>query len=131
MVLISNKGWDIDETWWDVCSFCFVYSYKIHNRVLITKTALTKLLESTLDESLELKNISDKRLGCLTKSLLSQNFYRTMSHFSKTVILHPVTYMWNSGTLLHRKCHFWNSTSQILEKFCNRNIFSLFLTKHL
>ena len=35
--------------------------------VLITKTALTKLLENTLDESLKLKSMSDERLGCLTK----------------------------------------------------------------
>ena len=30
MVLISNKGQDVDKTWWDVCSFCFVYIYKIY-----------------------------------------------------------------------------------------------------
>ena len=42
-----------------------------------------------------------------------------------------IIYMWNSGTWLHRKYHFWNFTSQILEKFCGRHIFSLFLTKHL
>ena len=41
--------------------------------------AQTKLLENTLDESSKLKNMSDERSGCLTKSLLSQNFYRTMS----------------------------------------------------
>ena len=58
--------------------FPFVYSYKIYNRVLITKTALTKFLENTLDERSKLKNMSDERLGCSTKSLLSQNFYRTM-----------------------------------------------------
>ena len=62
---------------------------KIHNRVLITKMALTKLLENTLDESSKLKNMSDERLGCLTKSLLSQNFYRRMSDLSRTLILHP------------------------------------------
>ena len=45
--------------------------------VLVTKTALRKLLENTLNESPKLKNMSDERLGCLTKSLLSQNFYRT------------------------------------------------------
>ena len=44
--------------------------------VLITKTALRKLLENTLNESPKLKNMSDERLGCLTKSHLSQNFYR-------------------------------------------------------
>ena len=38
MVLISNKGSFYNLT----SSYCFVYSYKIHNRVLITKTALTK-----------------------------------------------------------------------------------------
>ena len=45
--------------------------------VLITKTALRKLLENTLNESPKLKNMSDERLGCLTKSHLSQNFYQT------------------------------------------------------
>ena len=60
MVLISNKGRDVDETRRDVSSFCFVYSYKIYNRVLITKIALGKLLESTLDESSKLKNMSDE-----------------------------------------------------------------------
>ena len=59
--------------------------------VLITKSALKKLLENTLDESLTLKNMSNKRLGCLTKSILSQNFYWTMSDLSKTLILHPVS----------------------------------------
>ena len=58
--------------------------------VLITKTALAKLLENTLDESLKLKNMSDKRLGCMTKSLFSQNFYQTMSDLLKTLISHPV-----------------------------------------
>ena len=53
--------------------------------------ALTKLLESTLDESWELKNMPDERLRCLTKSLLSQNFYGTMFDLSKTFISHPVT----------------------------------------
>ena len=43
--------------------------------VLITKTALTKLLENTLDESLKLKNISDERLQYLTKSLLRDCSY--------------------------------------------------------
>ena len=57
--------------------------------VLITKTAPTKLLENTLDGNSKLKNMSDERLGCLTKSLLSQNFYRTMSDLSKTLISHP------------------------------------------
>ena len=52
---------------------------KYHNRVLITKMALVKLLENTLDESLKVKNMSDKRLECLMKLLLSQNFYQTMS----------------------------------------------------
>ena len=61
-------------------------SYKIHNRVLIIKTALTKLLENTLDESWKLKNVSGERSGCLMKSLLSQNFYQTMSDPLKTLI---------------------------------------------
>ena len=70
MVLISNKGREVDETWRDVCSFCFVYSFKIYNRVLITETALTELLENTRNDSSKLKNMPDKRLGCPTKSLL-------------------------------------------------------------
>ena len=47
MVLISIRK--VSITWQIVCCYCFVYSYKIHNRVLITKMALTKLLENTLD----------------------------------------------------------------------------------
>ena len=42
------------------------------------------LLENTLDECSKLKNMSDERLGYLTKSLLSQNFYRTMPDALKT-----------------------------------------------
>ena len=80
-----QQGTRIDKTWWDVCSFCFVYSYKIHNRVLIKKTALAKLLEHSMDESSKLINISDKRLRYLTKSLLSQIFYCTMSDLSKVL----------------------------------------------
>ena len=45
--------------------------------LLIAKMELTKLLENTLDESSKLRNMCDERLGCLTKSLLSQNFYWT------------------------------------------------------
>ena len=62
---------------------------KYHNRVLITKMALVKLLENTLDESLKIKNMSDKRLECLMKLLLSHNFYQTMSDISKTLISYP------------------------------------------
>ena len=51
--------------------------------------ALIKLLENTLDESLKLKNMSEERLGCLNKSLLSQNFYQRMSDISQTLISHP------------------------------------------
>ena len=51
--------------------------------------ALAKLLENTLDESSKLKNMFDERLGCLVKSLLSQNFYRTMPDISQTLISHP------------------------------------------
>ena len=58
-------------------------------KVLITKMALTKLLENTLDESSKLENIFDERLGYLTKSCLSQNFYQTVSDISKTLISHP------------------------------------------
>ena len=39
--------------------------------VLITETALTTFLENTLDESSKLKNMSNQRLGCLSKSLSS------------------------------------------------------------
>ena len=35
-----------------------------------------------------------------------------------------LTYMWNSGTYLHRKCHFWNSTLQILEQSCDTYFFT-------
>ena len=56
--------------------------------VLITKMAWTKLLKNTLDESSKLKNMSDERLGCPTKSLL-RKFYWTMSDLLKTLILHP------------------------------------------
>ena len=47
-------------TWQDVCSYCFIYRFKIHNRVLITKMALTKLLEDTRNESSKLKICSTK-----------------------------------------------------------------------
>ena len=84
MVLISNKGSFYNLT---RCLFyCFVYSYKIYNKVLITKAALTKLLEDTLGESL--KNMSNERLGCQAKSLLSQNFDWTMSALLKTLVSH-------------------------------------------
>ena len=77
-------------TWQEVCSYCFIYSYKIHNRVLSTKImALKKLLENSLDESWKLKNMFNGKLGCLMKSLLSQNFYQTMSDLLKTLILLP------------------------------------------
>ena len=51
--------------------------------------ALTKLLRNILDENLKIKSMSGETFGCLTKSLISQNFYRTMSDLSKTLILHP------------------------------------------
>ena len=54
--------------------------------------AQTKLLENTLDESSKLKNMSDERLRCLTKSLFRQNFYRTMSDLSKTLMLCPIIF---------------------------------------
>ena len=38
MIFISNKGSFYNLTGY----YCFVYSYKIHDRVLITKTTLTK-----------------------------------------------------------------------------------------
>ena len=59
---------------------------------LNTKMALTKLLENILDESLKLENMSDERLGCLTKSLLSQNFYQTMFDLSNTLMLQPIIF---------------------------------------
>ena len=55
--LISNKGREFDKARRDVCSICFVYSYKIHNGVLTKKTALTKLLENTLNESSKIKKM--------------------------------------------------------------------------
>ena len=85
MVLISNKGRKtltrLEENFVPFASFIVM-------KFIITKTALTKLLKNTLDESSKLKIMSDKILGCLTKSLLSQNFYWTMSDLSKTLILH-------------------------------------------
>ena len=81
MVLISKR--EVSITQLDVCSYCFAYSYKIHNRVLITETAMTKLLENTLDESLKRKNMSDET------SLLNLNFFRAMSDLLKTLISHP------------------------------------------
>ena len=47
------------------------------------------MLENTLDESSKIKNMSDQRLGCLTKSLLSQDFYRMMSNLSKNSYFAP------------------------------------------
>ena len=111
MVLISKR--EVSITQQDVCSYCFVYRYKIHNRVLITKTALTKLLENTLDESLKLKNMSDERLECLTKSLLSLNLFWTMSDLSKTLILH-------SGTLSKLRWH--------MLKVCETSLFNAYIT---
>ena len=60
-----------------------------NRNVLITKTVPTKLLKNTLDGSSKLKNMSDERLECLTKSSLSQNFYQTMFDLSRTLISHP------------------------------------------
>ena len=105
MVLISNKGQDIDETWRGVCSFCFVYICKMYNRVLITKTKLTKLLKTTLDQGSKLKSMSDQRLGCPPKSLLSQNFYRTLSDLLKTLILHPAYIYIHTRTNTHTPIH--------------------------
>ena len=51
---------------------------------------LRKLLGNFLDKSSKLKNMSDAKLRCLTKSLLSQNFYLTISDLLKTIILHPM-----------------------------------------
>ena len=85
MVLISNKG---RETLTRLDKTFVPFALIIVMTFIITKTALTKLLENNLDESSKLKIMSDKRLGCLTKSLLSQNFYWTMSDLSKTLILH-------------------------------------------
>ena len=81
MVLISKR--EVSITQLDVCSYCFAYSYKIHNRVLITETAMTKLLENTLHESLKRKNMSDET------SLLNLIFFRAMSDLLKTLISHP------------------------------------------
>ena len=74
-----------DETF---VTFALIIAIKFIT-VLITKIALTKLLENTLDESSKPKNMSNERLRCPTKSLLSQNFCWTMSDLSKTLISHP------------------------------------------
>ena len=85
MVLISNKGKEtltrLDKTFVPFASFIAI-------KFIITKTALTKLLENAQDESSKLKFMSGKRFGCPTKSLLSQIFYQTMSDLLKTLILH-------------------------------------------
>ena len=83
MVLISNKRSFYNLTG----SYCFIYSYKIHNRVLITKMTLTKF--AGMDECSKLKHMSDERLGYLTKSFLSQNFYRTIPDALKTIVSYP------------------------------------------
>ena len=66
MVLISNKGKEtltrLDKTFVPFASFIAI-------KFIITKTALTKLLENTQDESSKLKIMSYKRLGYPTKSL--------------------------------------------------------------
>ena len=91
MVLISNKGQDVTRLDEMFVPFAVFIAIKFI-RVLITKTALIKLLENTLDESLKLKNMSNERLECPTKSLSSQNFYQAMSDLSKTLISHPVAW---------------------------------------
>ena len=119
MVLISKRGVSITQQ--DVCSYCFVYRYKIHNRVLITKTTLTKLLENTLDESLKLKNMSDERLECLMKSLLSLNLFWTMSDLSKTLILHP-------GTLSKLRWHMLKVCETLLNVYIiNKQIWKVYI----
>ena len=119
MVLISNKGRDIDETWRDVCSFCFAYSCKMYNRVLITKATLAKLLKTTLDQSSKLKSMSDERLGCPPKSLLSQNFYWTMSDLLKTLILHPA-YIY---IYMHAHTHTHTHTHAHTHTYIYKNIY--------
>ena len=94
MFLISNKGRDVDETSLDVCSFCFVYNSKIHNKILITKTALTKLLENTLDESSKLKNMPDDRLRCPAKSLLTLSPWWPISYKNQPIYLQSKTMDW-------------------------------------
>ena len=88
MVLISNKSEKLtrlDETF---VPFTLFIAIKFI-RVLITKTALTKLLENTLDGGSGLRGMSDEGLGCPAKLLLSQSFCWTMSNLSGALILHP------------------------------------------
>ena len=92
---------EVSTTWQDICSYCFFYSYNIHNRVLITKRSLTKFQENTLDVSSKLKNMPNKRWWCLTKSLLKSEFllgnvwpfensYFTLWMEEKSSINHPI-----------------------------------------
>ena len=55
-MVFSNKGRGVDETFVPFASFIAIKFVT----VLITKTALTKLLENTLDESSKIKNMSDE-----------------------------------------------------------------------
>ena len=77
---------------------------------------MTKLLENTLDESWKLKNISDERLGCLTKSLSPENFYWTLSDLLKTFILYPENL--GKTTYIGRPYHFKCLKDCLLQILC-------------
>ena len=81
MILISSKG-----DFYNLTRRLFLFALFIAIRFT---TEFLKLLENTLDKSSKFKNMFSVRLGCLTKSLLSQNFYQKMSAFWITVIPHP------------------------------------------
>ena len=109
------KGREVDETWREVCSFCFVYNFKIYNRVLSTKTALTKLLENTRYDSSKLKNMPHKRLGCPTKSLLKL----VSAVFYQIFIFHQIIALQKLGKM------FFNSSKKrfLLLRYLNFCIF--------
>ena len=57
-----------------------------------------------MDQSSKLKNMSSERLGCLTKQVLNQNFYRTRTDLLKTPILHPALQKRVPFVYSHLKC---------------------------
>lgn len=90
---------EVSITHQDFCSYCFLYSYKIHNS-FNCKNSNDKIAENTLDDISKLKNIPNERLRCPTKSLLKWNFW-TISNLSKTPILHHVIILVHIHKMLH------------------------------
>ena len=109
VVLISNKGRDVGKTWRDICFFCFVYSYNSYNRVLITKAALTKLQENTLDESLKLKICPTKDWDVWQNHSSVRIFTRQCATFRK-LLFHTLIFNFSqcSFSYLARKSRYQN-----------------------